>query len=171
MSATVSIFESSKTIKGEWPLNSIVTLWTLSAAFFKISFPTLVEPVIETFLTISDSISCSETDAGSPLSLAAVRTGLRLSFNCKAGHCESCIKYLDGKKVLSKNTKGQKIIKYLFAYICKNPKKFIKNQKINKDKFRSVSDFISGMTDRYAINLYNNLKWTFSTFILTKLKI
>ena len=62
------------------------------------------------------------------------------------------------KKVLSKNTKGQKIIKYLFAYICKNPKKFIKNQKINKDKFRSVSDFISGMTDRYAINLYNNLK-------------
>ena len=40
----------------------------------------------------------------------------------------------------------------------KIPKKFIKNQKINKDKFRSVSDFISGMTDRYAINLYNNLK-------------
>ena len=77
----------------------------------------------------------------------------------------------NNKKVLSKNTKGQKIIKYLFAYICKNPKKFIKNQKINKDKFRSVSDFISGMTDRYAINLYNNLKWTFSTFILTKLKI
>ncbi|MDA9744814.1 hypothetical protein N9U84_03570 [Candidatus Pelagibacter sp.] len=29
---------------------------------------------------------------------------------------------------------------------------------MNKDKFRSVSDFISGMTDRYAINLYNNLK-------------
>ena len=48
---------------------------------------------------------------------------------------------------------------------------FNKNQKINKDKFRSVSDFISGMTDRYAINLYNNLKWTFSTFILTRLKI
>ena len=67
-------------------------------------------------------------------------------------------KMYNNKKVLSKNTKGQKIIKYLFAYICKNPKKFIKNQKINKDKFRSVSDFISGMTDRYAINLYNNLK-------------
>ena len=64
----------------------------------------------------------------------------------------------NNKKVLSKNTKGQKIIKYLFAYICKNPKKFIENQKIDKDKFRSVSDFISGMTDRYAINLYNNLK-------------
>jgi len=68
------------------------------------------------------------------------------------------VKMYNNKKVLSKNTKGQKIIKYLFAYICKNPKKFIKNQKINKDKFRSVSDFISGMTDRYAINLYNNLK-------------
>ena len=68
------------------------------------------------------------------------------------------IKMYNNKKVLSKNTKGQKIIKYLFAYICKNPKKFIENQKIDKDKFRSVSDFISGMTDRYAINLYNNLK-------------
>ena len=68
------------------------------------------------------------------------------------------IKMYNNKKVLSKNTKGQKIIKYLFAYICKNPKKFIENQMIDKDKFRSVSDFISGMTDRYAINLYNNLK-------------
>ncbi len=68
------------------------------------------------------------------------------------------IKMYNNKKVLSKNTKGQKIIKYLFAYICKNPNKFIENQKIDKDKFRSVSDFISGMTDRYAINLYNNLK-------------
>ena len=68
------------------------------------------------------------------------------------------ISIYNNKKVLSKNTKGQKIIKYLFAYICKNPKKFIENQKIDKDKFRTVSDFISGMTDRYAINLYNNLK-------------
>ena len=25
----------------------------------------------------------------------------------------------------------------------------------DKDKYRAISDFISGMTDRYAINLYN----------------
>jgi len=29
---------------------------------------------------------------------------------------------------------------------------------LDKNKFRSISDFISGMTDRYAINLYKNLK-------------
>ena len=38
----------------------------MSAAFFKINFPTLVDPVIDTFLIISDSINCSEIDAGSP---------------------------------------------------------------------------------------------------------
>ena len=68
------------------------------------------------------------------------------------------IKMYNNKKVLAKNIEGQKIIKYLFTNICKKPKKFIENQNLNKNKFRSVSDFISGMTDRYAINLYNNLK-------------
>ena len=43
--------------------------------FAEISFPTLVEPVIETFLTISDSISCSETDAGSPESKFTTPSG------------------------------------------------------------------------------------------------
>ena len=43
-------------MKGECPLNSIVTLWTLSAAFFKIILPTLVEPVIDTFLINSNKI-------------------------------------------------------------------------------------------------------------------
>ena len=38
----------------------------MSAACFKISLPTLVDPVIETFLIISEEISCSETFAGSP---------------------------------------------------------------------------------------------------------
>jgi hypothetical protein len=37
------------------------------------------------------------------------------------------------------------------------------------DKFRAISDFISGMTDRYAINLYNNYKWIFLSHTLTKL--
>lgn len=60
-----------------------------------------------------DDNTDTEIDAGSPLSLAAVRTGLRLSFNCKAGHCESCIMYLDGKKVLTCQTKvpNKKVVK------------------------------------------------------------
>jgi len=36
--------------------------------------------------------------AGSPLSLACVRTEMRLSFQCKAGSCGSCVSMLDGKE-------------------------------------------------------------------------
>ena len=54
---------------------------------------------------------------------------------------------------------GKKIIKELFFQIKKKPKKFINThnfKKINTD--RLISDFIAGMTDRYAINLYNKIK-------------
>lgn len=43
--------------------------------------------------------------SGSPLSLAAVRTGLRLSFQCKQGTCASCETLLDGKRVRTCITK------------------------------------------------------------------
>jgi dGTP triphosphohydrolase len=33
------------------------------------------------------------------------------------------------------------------------------------NKRRAIADYISGMTDRYAINLYENTKWTFLIFI------
>jgi dGTP triphosphohydrolase len=32
-------------------------------------------------------------------------------------------------------------------------------------KHRAIADYISGMTDRYAINLYEITKWTFLIFI------
>ena len=38
----------------------------MSAAFFKIILPTLVDPVIETFLIISDSNNSLDISAGSP---------------------------------------------------------------------------------------------------------
>ena len=61
--------------------------------------------------------------------------------------------------VLKKTNEGKKIIKFLFKKISKNPTKFIKKISINKkNKMRNVCDFIAGMTDRYAINLYNKLK-------------
>ena len=63
------------------------------------------------------------------------------------------------KNVIHKTNFGKKIIKKLFFTIKKNPKKFIKIhgiKKINTD--RSICDFIAGMTDRYAINLYNKIK-------------
>jgi len=64
----------------------------------------------------------------------------------------------NNKSVLRKNQRGKMIIKKLFALIKSNPRKFIKKDQLTKDKFRAISDFISGMTDRYAINLYNNFK-------------
>ena len=73
---------------------------------------------------------------------------------------KSFLKYkmYDNKKVLKKNNDGKRIIVRLFNKISKNPGKFISKDKLKDDKFRVISDYISGMTDRYAINLYNKLK-------------
>ncbi len=62
-------------------------------------------------------------------------------------------------EVINKTRKGGKIIKLLFDKINKKPLKFInKNILKNQTNERAVCDFIAGMTDRYAINLYNKLK-------------
>ena len=61
--------------------------------------------------------------------------------------------------VLKKTNEGKKIIKILFLKIKKNPSKFIKKSLYRKKNIeRNICDFIAGMTDRYAINLYNSLK-------------
>ena len=63
------------------------------------------------------------------------------------------------KDVYKNTNKGKKIIKFLFDKIRKKPKKFInKNMQNSNHMERSISDYIAGMTDRYAINLYNSLK-------------
>ena len=67
-------------------------------------------------------------------------------------------KMYNNKNVLKKNNEGKIIIKKLFIKIEKNPFKFISKQHLKLNKYRAISDFISGMTDRYAINLYNNIK-------------
>ena len=67
-------------------------------------------------------------------------------------------KMYNNKNVLKKNNRGKYIIKKLFEIIIKKPKKFISRKELSVDKFRAISDFISGMTDRYAINLYKDLK-------------
>ena len=67
-------------------------------------------------------------------------------------------KMYNNKFVLLKNNKGKLIIKKLFKEITKKPKKYLNKKQLNKDKYRAIADYISGMTDRYAINLYNNLK-------------
>src|SRR5210317_1446188 len=67
-------------------------------------------------------------------------------------------KMYNNKEVLKKNNEGKKIINRLFNMIIRKPSKFIERQDLKHNKYRTVSDFISGMTDRYAINLYNSNK-------------
>ena len=67
------------------------------------------------------------------------------------------LKMYNNRSVLTKNSNGKKIIMKLFLEISKKPKKYINNYQ-NKNQFRSISDYISGMTDRYAIQLHKSLK-------------
>ena len=61
--------------------------------------------------------------------------------------------------VRSNTNEGKKIIKKLFFLIKKNPNKYINVSKYDKTNVaRSICDFIAGMTDRYAINLYKKIK-------------
>ncbi len=63
------------------------------------------------------------------------------------------------KNVIQKTNYGKKVIKSLFTRIKKDPKKYINTSNIKKsDIDRSICDFIAGMTDRFAINLYNKSK-------------
>ena len=63
------------------------------------------------------------------------------------------------KDVNTKTNYGRKIIKKLFLKIKKNPKKYINILKYKKSSLeRIICDYIAGMTDRYAINLYNKIK-------------
>tara|TARA_B100002019_G_scaffold71158_1_gene61326 strand:+ start:12 stop:1151 length:1140 start_codon:yes stop_codon:yes gene_type:complete len=63
------------------------------------------------------------------------------------------------RNVKSNTNNGKKIIKKLFLSIKKNPKKYINVSKYDKtNTTRSICDFIAGMTDRYAINLYKKIK-------------
>ena len=63
------------------------------------------------------------------------------------------------KNVITKTNYGRKVIKNLFLIINKNPKKYINiNKYKNLSLERIICDYIAGMTDRYAINLYNKIK-------------
>ena len=73
-------------------------------------------------------------------------------------------KFLRRKMYYHENVKintnqGKKIIRKLFFSIKKNPSRYINvNKYDNSNIARTVCDFIAGMTDRYAINLYNKIK-------------
>ena len=63
------------------------------------------------------------------------------------------------RSVLKKTNYGKKVIKGLFSKIKKNPEKYLNIKNIRKsDIDRSICDFIAGMTDRFAIDLYKKSK-------------
>ena len=63
------------------------------------------------------------------------------------------------KDVNSNTIYGKKVLTKLFLQIKKNPKKYINiNKYSNSNTERIICDYIAGMTDRYAINLYNQIK-------------
>ena len=63
------------------------------------------------------------------------------------------------KNVKSNTNQGKIIIKKLFLSIRKNPNKYLNVSKYDKTNVaRSICDFIAGMTDRYAINLYKKIR-------------
>ena len=68
------------------------------------------------------------------------------------------LKMYKNNKVLKKNNEGKRIIVKLFNFISKNPRKFLTFLPIKHNKYRSVADYISGMTDRFAINIYKSTK-------------
>ena len=62
------------------------------------------------------------------------------------------------KNVNSKTNYGRKVISKLFLQIKKNPKKYINMKKYSNSNIeRIICDYIAGMTDRYAINLYKQI--------------
>ena len=102
---------------------------------------------------------------------------LIVDFSDKMKKIDKQIKYFlkrnmyNHKMVVVNTNKGKRIINGLFKYLSKNPRKHIskdllKNSKDhisedffkNEQKERVIADFISGMTDRYAINLHKKIK-------------
>ena len=88
-----------------------------------------------------------------------------VDFSDKMKKIDKRIKYFlkhnmyNHKKVIVNTNRGKRIIKDLFKYLLKNPKKHISNELFkNELKERVIADFIAGMTDRYAINLHKKIK-------------
>ena len=55
------------------------------------------------------------------------------------------------------NTNSEEIIKQLFLYFKNNIKK-VPNFNKNFSEDRNIADYISGMTDKFALNVYNSIK-------------
>ena len=62
------------------------------------------------------------------------------------------------KKVILKNNQGKKVIKRIYYHINRRPRHFLAPNLMKNNKERAIADYISGMTDRYALNIYKSIK-------------
>lgn len=93
-------------------IGMLLTVLVLLCACFSFNVP-IYKTRLRLALSMAKEVTVTNLDnkqiiqipAGSPLSLAAVRSGMRLSFQCKAGHCSSCETILDGARVRTCQTK------------------------------------------------------------------
>ncbi len=58
--------------------------------------------------------------------------------------------------------KTEKIITDLYHHILEHPDDYVKNYPLGDPLERRTADFIAGMTDRYALRLYERLFFPFS---------
>ena len=67
------------------------------------------------------------------------------------------IKMYNHQSIKKWNINSEKIIHCLYKYFRKNIKKIPNfNNKYNEN--RNIADYISGMTDKFALNVYNSIK-------------
>ena len=62
------------------------------------------------------------------------------------------------KNVILKNNHGKKVIKSIYAHISRYPKRYLSHISKKNYNERAIADYISGMTDRYALNIYKSIK-------------
>ena len=67
-------------------------------------------------------------------------------------------KMYKNKKVILKNNQGKKVIKSIYYHINRRPRHFLTPNLMKNNKERAIADYISGMTDRYALNIYKSIK-------------
>ena len=61
-------------------------------------------------------------------------------------------------KAKSEENKAKEMIETLYDYFYKNPEELAKRAPVNRDHLsQSVVDYIAGMTDRYAVNVFEEL--------------
>ena len=52
----------------------------------------------------------------------------------------------------------KKVIKSIYAHISRYPKRYLSHISKKNYNERAIADYISGMTDRYALNIYKSIK-------------